>query len=960
MSRVVVFGHGPMRWETSNRLFALALRTWHFASTLARGGHDVLLFAIRGHAFEGWPHDKVARVQRGRVSVWSVSEHLCHERGDFIRERIDAFAPDCLVGVNRDPAAIAVNFAEQRPFWADINGDPMAEAQVKAASLGANWNINEWYRTLVPVLARADRFSTCSRAQRHALIAQLGMLGRLTAKNDGYDFVSAIPNSIDDEELDLLGRLPRVPRSPGEPFTVLWSGGYNTWTEPDVLFEALELAMDDAPELRFVSTGGGIAGHHTDAYQRFETRVARSRHKKRYELAGWVQTAELPAYYAGAHAAILVDRFSYEGTLGARTRMLDWLAAGLPIVSTRLSEISLDVERAGAAILADCGDARGLAEGLLELCRDPAAARTRGERGREFAHEVCRAERQLEPLTAWASAPTRPPDLEHRVALDWRPGLAVAARKQATLVRSELRQHGASATLGKAGRLGLRKLRHGAERVANRLGLVETSELGAEADALEAPPLEAPRLAAFQWRERLAALAPRPEVAIALLVDASTELHVLDWTLKQLELQYLEGWKLVVASLGALDQPLEALLEAATVRLGTRRAELVRADRVDLGEHRRLRNADHVLLLGAGTLLRPDALAELVSTARAESADVVYGRERVVGASGVPAPAREKPGFSPDLLLCRPYLGPAVLYSGQAFALSPEHALDWPVDALLYDCALRASERATKVVHVPHVVCQVWERPLSEAELVEKTRRRHAAELAAARDALFRRRVDASVEPGVSPGSLRVRCPVPEGNTLVVVPESASRRSLERALRSLRRHTKRSGVEIVSLRSPADLHSLEPGARWLVWVEPTLEALHDDWLECLLGELAYPGTVAVSPRLVNESGASLYAGDGSGTAADDYYWDVARRIAAPHVSCFAATRAALADVELPFEPSALRDVLESRARAWTERGQGVRYTPHTAFCLHSENGGGKPMARPARRPPEPGRASRKA
>jgi len=244
--------------------------------------------------------------------------------------------------------------------------------------------------------------------------------------------------------------------------------------------------------------------------------------------------------------------------------------------------------------------------------------------------------------------------------------------------------------------------------------------------------------------------------------------------------------------------------------------------------------------------------------------------------------------------------------------------------------------------------------------LVERTRRRHAAELAAARDALFRRRVDASVEPGVSPGSLRVRCPVPEGNTLVVVPESASRRSLERALRSLRRHTKRPGVEIVSLRSPADLRSLEPEARWLVWVEPTLEALHDDWLECLLGELAYPGTVAVSPRLVNESGASLYAGDGSGTAADDYYWDVARRIAAPHASCFAATRAALADVELPFEPSALRDVLESRARAWTERGQGVRYTPHTAFCLHNDSGGDKPAARSTRRSAETRNAARKA
>lgn len=941
MSRIVVFGHGPMRWETSNRLFALALRTWHFASTLARAGHEVLLFAVRGHAFEGWPHDKIQRVQRGRVTVWSVSEQLCHERSDFIRQRIDAFSPDCSVGVNRDPAAIAVNFSEQKPFWADINGDPMAEAQVKAASLGGDWNVNEWYRTLVPVLARADRFSTCSRAQRHALIAQLGMIGRLTAKNDGYDFVSAIPNSIDDDELVLLGQSPRRARQRGEPFVVLWSGGYNTWTDPDLLFETLELAMDEAPELRFVSTGGAIAGHHTAAYQRFEARVARSRHAKRYELAGWVQTAELPAYYAGAHAAILVDRFSYEGTLGARTRMLDWLAAGLPIVSTRLSEISLDVERAGAAILAECGDARGLAEGLVELCRDPQQARERGEKGRMFAHDVCRAEVQLAPLLAWASAPRRAPDLEHRVALEWRPSVTTAARKQASLLRSELSEHGPSATLGKAGKLGLRKLKHGAERIATRLGLAEGAEPLASAEAREAPPLEAPRLAAFQWRERLDAARPRPDVAVLLLVDRTTEPHVLDWTLKQLELSYLQRFELVVGVLGELDEGSEKVLGAGLDALGRKRTEVVRADRVELGEHRTLCNADFVLVLAAGTLLRPDALAELVTLGREQAADVVFGDERIVDASGVPAPARKKPELSPDLLLTRSYLGPAVLYAGRAFAFSRERAGQWPVEALLYDCALRSTERAKTAAHLPHVTCQVWQRPLAEAELVDAARRRHAAELLAARDALVRRGVDARVEPGQAAGTFRVRCAIPPGEVLLVVPESRSRRAHERALRSLYRHTTRAGAKIVSLPSPSALRALSESARFVVWLDPALEALHDDWLECLLEELGFPGSVAVSPKLVNESGATLWNGRPAVTDESER-WDVARRVAAPHPSCFALARESLPEVALPFEPTALAEVLEGAARTWAERGLSVRYTPHTALCLHSENGVSRP------------------
>jgi glycosyltransferase involved in cell wall biosynthesis len=926
-----------MRWESSNRLFALALRTWHFASTLARAGHEVLTFAVRGHAFEGWPHDRVTRVRRGRVSVWNVSEHLCHERPELIRQQIEAFRPDAVVGVNRDPAAIAVNFSAQLPFWADINGDPMAEAQVKASSLGGDWAINEWYRTLVPVLCRADRFSTCSRAQRHALIAQLGMLGRLTAKNDGYEFVTAIPNSMDDEELELLGQAPRTLRGPGDPFVVLWSGGYNTWTDPDALFGALELAMDELPELRFVSTGGAIPGHHLDAYARFETLVARSNHRHRYRLAGWVQTAELPAYYAGAHAAILVDRFSYEGTLGARTRMLDWLAAGLPIVSTRLSEISLDLEQAGAAILAEPGDSAGLARGLVELAREPAAARERGERGRAFAVERCRAELQLASLVAWAKAPERAPDLEHRVPLEWLPSPGSSVRKHAALLRAELRQHGPRAALEKAGVAGLRKLGQSAASLGARLGLSELAPEIIETPGTEVPPLEAPRFAAFQWQERLAKLDPVPAITLLLLVDDSTEPHVLDWTLKQLELQYLTRWRLLVATVGALPPEHASTLETCVSRMGASRAEVVRVDRVDLGEHRLVRSADWVLLFGAGTLLRPDALAELVTSATAGAADVVYGNERSTDWNGVPAPAVEKPDFSADLLLRRPYLGSAVLYRGQVLSLASARAGEWPIEAVLHDAALRSTERGTRVVRVPVVLCQVWQRPWPEAELVRRTQRRHSAELAATRDALLRRGIDAWVESGTGAGTFRVRFAPVTGRVVIAVPESRAPSSVERTLSSLRRLTRADQAELVRVRSPGNLPGAARSADVVVWVDASLEALHDDWLHCLLEELANPGTVAASPKLVSPSGAPSFTGDGlhAGVPAD---FAVARTIRAPHPLCFAVRREALAATQLPFERARLAALLLEEAARWRETGLAVRYTPDAAFCHHAENG----------------------
>ncbi len=409
------------------------------------------------------------------MSVLSLPEHQCHERPEVVERQLALFRPDCVVGVNRDPAAVAVNFAGDLPLWSDVNGDPMAEAQAKAARGAGDWLINEWYRKLVPVLLRSDRFSTCSLAQKHALIGQLGMLGRLVARNDGYDFVSAIPNSIDDDELQTLERIERRLRRPNERFVLLASGGFNTWFDPDLLYDALELVMVEAAQVRFVCTGGAIEGHHTESYARFEERVLRSPFRERFELAGWIKSSELPTYYACADAAILVDRFGYEGVLGARTRMLDWLAAGLPIVSTRLSEISLELEAAGIAVTAPCGDTLGLRDAIRRLLTDPKEALERSQRGRRFVREHYRARLGLEPLLSWVQAPERAPAGEARIDLEWKSSAAGTLRRQATLLRSHWVERGPASTLTAAGRFAIRRLANGAARMVDRIGDEETS-----------------------------------------------------------------------------------------------------------------------------------------------------------------------------------------------------------------------------------------------------------------------------------------------------------------------------------------------------------------------------------------------------------------------------------------------------------------------------------------------------
>ncbi|MFK7988896.1 MAG: glycosyltransferase family 4 protein [Sandaracinaceae bacterium] len=365
MSHVVVVGHGPFRHSGASSLSAHGLRSWHVARTLEQDGHAVTLVALRSAHTEDWPAARVTRSVEHGIDVMDVSEHLPRERGAWLRDALPR--PDAYVGVGLDGCAAATALCGETPVFADLNGAPFAEAQVKAAAVGhARWTAGVHAR-FVSVLERADRFGACSPLHRGALIGQLGLVGRLGAAETGEELVHVMPNGLCAEELDALS----VPARAHDGFVLLLSGGFNTWFDEDMAHRVITRALGAHPGLRVRVLGGGIEGHYTAGFRRFDEKVRTGAHADRVEFLGWVPASALPDHYAGADAALLCDRPGYEGELGARTRVLDWLAAGLPVVMTRLSAISVELECEGAALTASPGDDAALAEHVRRLISSP-------------------------------------------------------------------------------------------------------------------------------------------------------------------------------------------------------------------------------------------------------------------------------------------------------------------------------------------------------------------------------------------------------------------------------------------------------------------------------------------------------------------------------------------------------------------------------------------------------------
>ena len=447
MSRILVSGLSPLPFETTRTSYGPGIRTWQFAWSLARAGHQVRLLAMRA---PGYDHAAAAdREERAGVSIERMSD-VAFLDASRTRRAAREFAPDVLVGASLYGSAALAAAGLDRPFWADQFGHAMAEAQAKAALEGRNWPVAHTWRLVAPVLRAADRLSVVSERQRHAAIGELGAVGRLTAQACGYEFTAVIPCALvpEDErpraaathgERAVRGRL-----APEDAFVVLWSGGFNVWSDVETLARGLELAMSREPRIHFVATGGAVPGLDATTWDRFGALVERSPHRERFHLEGWVSAERVATYEAEADLGVLTDRPIYEGLLGSKNRVVQWMGAGLPVAYNRMGDLGDLLEERALGLTFPPGDASAFAERVAWAAGHGADLRGLAERAREVARRELTFEATTLPLREWAADPRRAPDAarRRRVRSPWdhagpRQRVAAMVRQVPGLRRSE-------------------------------------------------------------------------------------------------------------------------------------------------------------------------------------------------------------------------------------------------------------------------------------------------------------------------------------------------------------------------------------------------------------------------------------------------------------------------------------------------------------------------------------------
>lgn len=417
MSRLLLFGLSPLPFENEQRMYGPGIRTWQFARPLLDDGHEVHLVTMRiagayAAGREAAPPAPVAGLART-----SLGEREFRNRR-LLRRIAEDVRPDAVIGATAYGSDAAVRTGTDRPIWADLFGDLMAEGQAKAAVYGTDGHLFHFWDLLRPVYDRADAFSAVTDRQAFALWGALSTRGRVNRFTEGESLVATIPCA--DEAPPPARRRPvlRGVDCPEGAFVVLWSGGYNTWADVDTLFDGVERAMAIEPRIHFASTGGQIDGHDERTYPRFCEKVARSRYAERFHLRGWIPTQEVPDYWLEADVGLHCERRILERLLGSENRVLGWMRSGLATVLSDVSELSGTVRREELGFVYPAGDAAALARLLVDLARDPARVAGAATRARAWFLAEATFARTTEPLRAWARNPRPAADRGHRVRLE--------------------------------------------------------------------------------------------------------------------------------------------------------------------------------------------------------------------------------------------------------------------------------------------------------------------------------------------------------------------------------------------------------------------------------------------------------------------------------------------------------------------------------------------------------------
>ncbi|MBN1937163.1 MAG: glycosyltransferase [Anaerolineae bacterium] len=391
--------------QVDHKMAGAGIRYWEMANALGARGFQVTL-AIPN-----------------RTNLASDRFALCTH--GFNRANMQRVIQTCDVFVIQGYALFYMPFLKQsgKPMVVDIYTPFVFEnLEVNVSlSMAERHRVNQRdVHVLQDQLLAGDFFTCASERQRDFWLGMLAALNRVNPQTCAVD--RTLRRLIDVVPFALLGTPPqhhhRVLKGvwPGiaeSDVVLVWGGGVWEWFDPLTLIKAVQRVVQDCPHVKLLFMGKGHpSAELNDALPMtvYDQAVQLSQDMGLYNRhvffnQGWIPYHERESYLLEADIGVSTHFDYVENLFSFRTRLLDYVWAGLPMVVSGGDTASQEIVAAcQLGRVVPPGDVAALAQAIADLAATP-DLKARYQKRFEQVRLQWTWEKAVEPLAAFCQHP---------------------------------------------------------------------------------------------------------------------------------------------------------------------------------------------------------------------------------------------------------------------------------------------------------------------------------------------------------------------------------------------------------------------------------------------------------------------------------------------------------------------------------------------------------------------------
>ncbi|MDM8527792.1 glycosyltransferase [Anaerolineales bacterium HSG24] len=400
----------------------VAIRYWEFARVLSDQFEVRLIIPPMAVSGSMEIEDVKRKISQKKHALYSIELRIC-ENNQQLKTAIQG--ADVLIVVGELLSVYPFLAETNIPLVVDLYVPFMVEGLQKYAHEPTVNRLTRHagYRGIHTRQLRAADFLLCaSETLKDYWLGWLTALGRVnpyTYQHDPtlHNLLAVVPFG-----------LPANPPRPDKPVmkgihrligptdkVVLWGGGLWNWLDWETVIKAMRIVADQSAHIKlfFMGTKNPVVDKATDSnstpsHDAVSSAIHLSQQlglfNRQVIFNDWVPYSERHNYLLEADVGISLHRAHLETRFSFRTRMLDYIWAGLPIIATEGDVMSAEVARWQLGQVVRGGDVEQVAQAILSMTESPNHSQ-QYQSYFEQARQQYQWEQVMQPLIQFCHAP---------------------------------------------------------------------------------------------------------------------------------------------------------------------------------------------------------------------------------------------------------------------------------------------------------------------------------------------------------------------------------------------------------------------------------------------------------------------------------------------------------------------------------------------------------------------------